>query len=280
MPERGGLLRRGALAPHPPRAHRRPGRPGRRVARQGSPLTRIGIITQARMTSTRLPGKVLIPAGGRSMLDHHIDRLAAADLPIVLATTTNAADDPLAALGHARGIDVFRGSETDVLSRFSGAASSAELDVVVRVTSDCPLIDPAVVLEGVRRFIALDDPHAHVSNVLQRTYPRGFDFEVFSAAALADADRNATEPAEREHVTPYLYAGGSPRANIHSITQDVDASHYRVTLDTPEDLTVIRRLIEEHGAASLDATGIVAVLDAHPDLAAVNAHVEQKKLGE
>ncbi len=232
------------------------------------------------MTSTRLPGKVLIPAGGRSMLDHHIDRLMATHLPIILATTSNAADDPLAALGHARGVEVFRGSESDVLSRFAGAASVSALDVVVRVTSDCPLIDPAVISAGVRRFIELGDPHAHVSNVLTRTYPRGFDFEVFSAAALAEADRNATEPAEREHVTPYLYAGESPRASLHSITQDVDASRYRVTLDTAEDLTVIRRLIEDHGAASLDVAGIVAVLDAHPELDAINAHVEQKKLGE
>lgn len=232
------------------------------------------------MTSTRLPGKVLIPAGGRSMLDHHIDRLATTGLPIILATTTNAADDPLAALGNARGVEVFRGSEADVLSRFAGASSASALDVVVRVTSDCPLIDPAVITRGVGRFLELDDPHAHVSNVLTRTYPRGFDFEVFSASALAEADENATDPAEREHVTPYLYAGGSPRASIHSITQDVDVSRYRVTLDTPEDLTVIRTLIEEHDAAALDVGGIVAVLDAHPELAGINAHVEQKKLGE
>mgnify|MGYP001952011106 FL=1 len=243
-------------------------------------MTRIGIITQARMTSSRLPGKVLIPAGGRSMLDHHIDRLSSADLPVVLATTTNAADDPLADLGHRRGIEVFRGSEDDVLSRFAGAASSAGLDVVVRVTSDCPLIDAALISDGVRRFVELDDPHAHVSNVLERTYPRGFDFEVFAASALAEADRNATEPAEREHVTPYLYTGRSPRSSIHSITQQVDASHYRVTLDTPEDLTVIRALIEDHGAAGLDVSEIVAVLDSHPELAAINSHVEQKKLGE
>ena len=228
-------------------------------------MTRIGIITQARMTSSRLPGKVLIPAGGRSMLDHHIDRLSSADLPVVLATTTNAADDPLADLGHRRGIEVFRGSEGDVLSRFAGAASSAGLDVVVRVTSDCPLIDAALISDGVR---------------LERTYPRGFDFEVFAASALAEADRNATEPAEREHVTPYLYTGRSPRSSIHSITQQVDASHYRVTLDTPEDLTVIRALIEDHGAAGLDVSEIVAVLDSHPELAAINSHVEQKKLGE
>ncbi|HZU92002.1 MAG TPA: glycosyltransferase family protein [Microbacterium sp.] len=243
-------------------------------------MTRIGIITQARMTSSRLPGKVLMRAGGRSMLDHHIDRLLPAGLPIILATTTNAADDPLAALGRARGFDVFRGSEDDVLGRFAGAASNADLDVVVRVTSDCPLIDPALISEGVRRFLELDDPDAHVSNVIERTFPRGFDFEVFSAAALAEADRNADQPLEREHVTPYLYANRSGRTSVHSVAQDVDASRYRVTLDTEEDLTLIRELIEVHGAAALNASEIVAVLEAHPALAAINAQIEQKKLGD
>lgn len=243
-------------------------------------MTRVGVITQARMTSTRLPGKVLLPAGGRSMLDHHIDRLLETGLPLVIATTTNAADDPLVALAEARGVGVFRGSESDVLGRFAGAAVEAGFDTVVRVTSDCPLIDPALIVEGVRRFAEADDADAHVSNVLQRTYPRGFDFEVFSTAALLDADRTATLPAEREHVTPYLYRPreGSPRT--HAVTQDRDSSQYRVTLDTAEDLLLIRTLIEQYGAAALTASEIVAVLDAHPEVASINSEVEQKKLGD
>lgn len=243
-------------------------------------MSRVGIITQARTTSTRLPNKVLLPAGGRSMLKHHIDRLLGTGIPVIVATTTNSTDDPIAALAEEQGVGLFRGDEHDVLSRFAGAARRAELDTVVRVTSDCPLIDPALILEGVRRYEELRDPRAHVSNVLERTYPRGFDFEVFSALALAEADREATEPAEREHVTPYLYADRSGRTSVHSITQDHDASRYRVTLDTPEDLTVIRALIEVHGAASLDVSQIIRVLDAHPELVAINERVEQKKLGD
>lgn len=243
-------------------------------------MTRVGIITQARMTSTRLPGKVLIPAGGRTLLDHHIDRLLSTGLPLVVATTTNATDEPIAALARSRGIAAYRGSETDVLSRFAGAAVENELDAVVRVTSDCPLIDPELISEGVRRYIELDDPSAYVSNVLERTYPRGFDFEVFSTSALLDADERSSDPIEREHVTTSLHRDRSGAVRFHSVRNGRDASVFRLTVDTPDDLVLIRELIERHGAAALGAPAIIALLEEHPELAAINAHVEQKKLGE
>ncbi|MCB8044824.1 hypothetical protein JM654_13600 [Microbacterium oxydans] len=122
-------------------------------------MTRVGIITQARMTSTRLPGKVLLAAGGRTLLDHHIDRLQKLDLPLVVATTTNASDDPIAALAVSRGARVFRGSETDVLGRFAGAARDAGLDVVVRVTSDCPPHRPRARQAGRRAVRRTRGPH-------------------------------------------------------------------------------------------------------------------------
>ncbi|GAB3630718.1 glycosyltransferase family protein [Microbacterium shaanxiense] len=243
-------------------------------------MTRVGIITQARMTSTRLPGKVLLTAGGKTMLGHHLDRLAAAGYPVIVATTENVTDDPIVDEATARGARVYRGSENDVLSRFSEAAADAELEVVVRVTSDCPLIDASLIVRGVEEYLALDDAGAHVSNVLERTYPRGFDFEVFSAAALADADAHATDPADREHVTPYLYRNRSGRMTMHAIRREADASRFRVTLDTSDDYDVITRLIRRHEAASLDSEQIIAVLNDHPELAELNAHVEQKKLGE
>ena len=243
-------------------------------------MNRVGIITQARMTSTRLPGKVLLPAGGKPMLAHHLERLAAVGAPLIVATTTNSADDPLVEIADSLGAAVFRGSEHDVLSRYVGAAAAENLDVVVRVTSDCPLIDPALIRRGIDRYLALDDPFAHVSNVLQRSYPRGFDFEVFSAEALRDADAHATADPDREHVTPYLYANRSGRTRLEPIVRSEDASRYRVTLDTPEDLDLLTALIEQHDAAHADAEGIIAILDRHPGLVAINAHVEQKKLGE
>ncbi|SFC42501.1 spore coat polysaccharide biosynthesis protein SpsF [Nocardioides terrae] len=241
----------------------------------------VGVITQARMTSTRLPGKVLMKAGGVTMLSHHVTRLQRAGLAVHVATTTNATDDPLVEAAGELGVPVHRGSEDDVLGRYADAAREFGLDVVVRVTSDCPLIDGAVVAEGVRAFEAAGDPTLYLSNSVERTYPRGFDFEVFSAGALLDADRNAREQAQREHVTPYLYSGaGSDRRPMRAFRRAGDASAYRVTLDTADDFELIRRLIEEHDAAGLGAEQIIDLLDRHPELVAINAHVEQKRLTE
>jgi spore coat polysaccharide biosynthesis protein SpsF len=242
-------------------------------------MSRVGIITQARTTSTRLPGKVLIQVAGRSLLEHHLDRLASVGVEVLVATTVNAADDPIADIAASRGLACSRGSEHDVLARFHDCAAAAALDVVVRVTSDCPLIDGRVIADGIGRYLAAGDEHLYLSNALRRTFPRGMDFEVFSASALADAALHATAPAHREHVTPYLYenAGGSTR--LAHVTWPVDRSGYRITLDTPDDLTLMRALIEDHGAHRLDCAGIIALLDEHPELARINAHVEQKTLG-
>lgn len=241
---------------------------------------KFGVITQARMTSTRLPGKVLIEVGGKTLLDWHLDRLEAAGLSPYVATTANETDEPIVALAERRGLPVHRGSEHDVLARFTGCIEEFDLEGVVRVTSDCPLIDGAPIAEAMATFEHADDPWLYLSNGLERTWPRGFDFEVFSAQALLDAGARATEEPHREHVTPYLYANVSGRMTLRNVARSADASGYRVTLDTPDDLVLIRELIENHGAGSLDAEGIIAVLDAHPELVAINAHIEQKKLGQ
>ncbi len=245
-------------------------------------MDRVGVVTQARTGSTRLPGKVLIEVAGRTMLDHHLDRLVAAGLDVYVATTGNASDDRVADLALGRGIAVFRGSEEDVLSRFAGCARAHDLDVVVRVTSDCPLIDGRVVADGVTRFLQLREQHGddvYLSNTLERTYPRGFDFEVVAASALQRADREATASRDREHVTPWLYAGPHRLSHLVQVRRAVDRSSYRVTLDTAEDLELIRRLLEEHDAAGLDCSGVIDVLDSHPELVALNADVAQRDLG-
>jgi spore coat polysaccharide biosynthesis protein SpsF len=242
-------------------------------------LSRTGVITQARTTSTRLPGKVLLEVGGRTLLDHHLDRLLAAGLDVYVATTTNATDEPIVELAEARGLGVHCGSEDDVLSRFTGCIEQFSLSTVVRVTSDCPLIDGQLVRKGIEIYESGADPWLYLSNGLERTYPRGFDFEVFSAEALLDAGEHATEQPQREHVTPYLYANVSGRMSLRNLSRTADASSYRVTLDTPDDLALIRALIEDHGAASKSVEEIIEILDAHPELVALNAHIEQKKLG-
>ena len=241
---------------------------------------KVGVVTQARTTSTRLPRKVLERVGGRSLLEHHLLRLASAGLPVVVATTDNAADDPVVAVAERAGVAVFRGSEHDVLSRYVGAAAQEGLDAVVRVTSDCPLVDGRLVAAGVGEFLALAHPDVYVTNTQPRTFPRGFDFEVFSRAALEEAHEHADLPGHREHVTPYLAQNVSGRVRTRNHARQPDRSGYRVTVDTAEDLELVRRLVEEHGADTLDCDGIVAVLDAHPELVALNAHVEQKRVGE
>lgn len=219
-------------------------------------------------------------AGEKTMLEHHLDRLKQAGYPVIVATTSNGIDDPIVGTAMDRDVSFFRGSEHDVLSRYALAANKHDLDVVVRVTSDCPLVDPNLVADGIEKFLSIDDPYAHVSNVIERTFPRGFDFEVFSTEVLAEAHASATTVSDREHVTPWIYNNRSGKTRLISVRRMVDASQYRITLDTMTDLTVIRALIENHGAAQLGADEIISVLERHPDIACFNSNVEQKIAGQ
>jgi spore coat polysaccharide biosynthesis protein SpsF len=241
---------------------------------------KIGIITQARATSTRLPAKVLLTAGGRTYLEHHLDHLQATGLPVIIATTTNEADEQIVEIATKAGVPVFRGSELDVLSRFAGAIREHELDGVVRVTSDCPLIDPEVVAAGVDRFRAEAAENLYVSNCLERTYPRGMDYEVFSGPRLLKADAEATLPADREHVTSYLHQNRTGDMRLVNMPWTESGSQYRLTLDTEDDRKLLATLIEDFGAADLNVADLVAIMDKHPELHALNEHIEQKKLGE
>ncbi|MDX5482282.1 MAG: glycosyltransferase family protein [Hymenobacteraceae bacterium] len=241
---------------------------------------KVGVISQARMTSTRLPGKVLIQVGGKTMLQHHIDRLRQAGLDVYLATTTNDSDDPIAAYAQQAAIPCYRGDEQNVLSRYYGCALEYGLDVIVRVTSDCPLIDGNLVADALQQYLTWDDESVYLSNALQRTFPRGFDFEIFSFSLLEEAFQNASKSADLEHVTPYINQNKSGRVKLRHYTQTEDASQYRITLDTPEDLQLITLLIERYGAQNLEGKEIIRVLQSHPELQNINTHVEQKKLGE
>jgi spore coat polysaccharide biosynthesis protein SpsF len=234
-----------------------------------------GIITQARMTSTRLPGKVLKTVLGKTLLEHHIERLRRAKVDeVVVATTTNAEDEPVVALCRKLSVPYFRGSELDVLGRYAGAAKQRGLDLVVRVTSDCPLIDPLVI----DRVIALrSDKYDYASNTITRSYPRGMDTEVFSGEMLAQAAAEAKEGYEREHVTPFFYK----RPERFRIGQDVyptDESAHRWTVDTPEDFLLIEKLLTglypEKPDFSLEDA--LALIGRHPGWSRLNAGVEQK----
>jgi spore coat polysaccharide biosynthesis protein SpsF len=231
------------------------------------------------MGSTRLPGKVLLPAAGIPLLTHHVRRLRQSRLPIILATTTEPADDVLAAYAQEHNLPCYRGSETDVLSRYYEAALQVGLDAVVRVTSDCPLIDGELVGAAADRFMAEQNPLVYRSNAIVRSFPRGLDFEIFSFQMLQEAYKQATSPYEREHVTPYLKTNPAalPRVIFRDeIYAEGDFSQFRITLDTPEDYAVIRALIEHHQAADLPCADLIRLLLAQPELMALNAHIEQK----
>jgi spore coat polysaccharide biosynthesis protein SpsF len=244
---------------------------------------KVVIVNQARMTSTRLPGKILKEVLGKPLLAYQIERLRGIPSAnqIVVATTTNWEDDVIEAFCVAHGLTCFRGSEEDVLSRYYGAARANGADVVVRVTSDCPLIDPAVSERVIRRYLDAENQYDYVSNTLERTYPRGLDTEVLSFGALEMAHRQATLPYEREHVTPFVYTHPE-RFRIAQVTDEVDRNEQRWTVDTLADFEFVRRVLESIYPANPNFVmrDVLDVLEVHPDWRAINAHVQQKKLGE
>lgn len=239
---------------------------------------RIGIITQARMTSTRLPGKVMLCLNNKPVLQHHVERLAQSKIPIFIATTVNTTDDPIVAFAQDQNLGFYRGDEQNVLSRYLECARENELDSIIRVTSDCPLIDGQMIQAAAEQYGRLDNPDIYLSNCLQRTYPRGFDFEIFSFKLLLEAFQKAKQPAELEHVTPYINQNRSGQVIFRHITRHQDKSHYRITLDTPEDFTLLKILIEEYQAHLLPAEDIISILDNHPELVRINEQIEQKSL--
>ena len=236
------------------------------------------IIVQARMTSTRLPGKVLLSLDGEPMLSRLVERLRRVRRAdgLVIATTTNATDDPIAALCAQLGVACHRGSEHDVLSRYADAARLHGADVVVRITSDCPLIDPALVDQLIACYQEGDCDY--LCNMLPPTWPYGMAVEVFSASALQQAHAEATQASEREHVTPFLYWHPA-RYRLRNVASPIDLSLHRWTVDTPEDYDLVRRLFEALHPTRPEFTlaDVLAAMDAHPDWLHINQHVEQKQ---
>jgi spore coat polysaccharide biosynthesis protein SpsF len=237
-------------------------------------------VIQARMGSTRLPGKVLADIGGRSMLGRVCDRVRRAETidRCVVATSEAPADRAIVEACRRLDVGCFCGSEHDVLDRFQQAAVYHGADVIVRITADCPLIDPEVTDRVVRAYLSRRPDYA--SNTLVRTWPRGLDTEVMTAAALARAAREATEPYQRAHVTPYLYQHPQ-RFRLLAVRDRDDASEHRWTVDTPEDLEFVRNVYDRLGRDCVfswrDALGLLAD---EPGLAALNRHVRQKQLVE
>ena len=242
-------------------------------------------IIQARMGSSRLPGKVLMNLQGKTVVAHVIERVqeACAVDEVVLATTERRGDDLLAEEGETLGVRVFRGSETDVLGRFHGTALQAGADLIVRITADCPLFDGALLEEMLQRRHTLptgEEPD-YLSNTLRRTYPRGLDAEIFSFKVLDLAHREARENFEREHVTPFIY-NRPDRFRLLGHEGRTDLSGYRWTLDTPEDWLFMREVFSllSGTGQKVSTAAVLNLLRERPELSELNARIEQKKLTE
>jgi spore coat polysaccharide biosynthesis protein SpsF len=240
---------------------------------------RINAIVQARMGSTRLPGKVLMDLGGQSALGRVVRRLECAKFldQIVVATSVASGDDAIAAECVRLQVPCFRGSEEDVLDRYYRAAQGWPSDAVVRITADCPLIDAEVVDQTIEVFLSSG---ADYSSNAQETYPLGISAEVFSVAALGRAWREARKEYEREHVTPFFYE--HPELfRISSISAHGDYSRYRLTLDTAEDLQLMRAVYANFdNQDTMTWQDVVGLLERRPELAGLNSHVVQKALHE
>jgi spore coat polysaccharide biosynthesis protein SpsF len=241
---------------------------------------RVVVIVQAHLGSTRLPGKALKDIGGRTMLARVARRTRRATLlaEVLVATTEKQADSAIVAECEALGVPVFRGSEEDVLDRYYQAAKASDAEAVVRITSDCPLVDPGVIDQVVGAF--LDEQVDYASNSIVRTYPRGLEVEVMNTVTLARAWRQAKEPYQRTHVTPYIYENPA-LFRLVSVTADRDYSGYRWTVDTPEDLEFVREVYAHLGGDdSFSWHDALRLLESEPELLAINSHVRQKTLRE
>jgi spore coat polysaccharide biosynthesis protein SpsF len=241
----------------------------------------INAIVASRMTSSRLPGKILKNLAGKPALEQLVERLSKSKYlnQTVIATTTNLEDNIIAATAERLEVPYYRGSELDVLSRTVEAAEATQTDIIVQITSDCPLIDSDTVDRVVERF--LEHPYLdYVSNCLVHTYPIGFSIEVFRTNTLRAIEKMTQDPADREHVSLYMYE----RPQQYHLS-NVEAPHFlrhpefRLTLDTIEDYQLISYIYEALYSKnnSFDLYDITQFLLKNPDLSQINVEVKQKK---
>jgi len=229
------------------------------------------------MSSTRLPGKVLADILGKPLLFYVVERARACKRldEVLVATTDKVPDDMVDYFCREEGIPYFRGDSDDVLKRYADAARSSNADVIVRITADCPLIDPEIIGSVIEEFMKGKCDYA--TNVLDRTYPRGLDVEVFGRDILEKLDRTVNDPEDREHVTRYIYCHPQ-EFRIGSVTHAENLSRHRWTVDTPEDLAFVRAVYNHFGHHNFSWRELIDVLKDHPEWCAINQHVPQKPL--
>lgn len=227
------------------------------------------LIVQARMDSTRLRGKILMPLFGKPMLQREIERLKQTRLldRVLVATTEDTADDAVADLGHACGVGIFRGNAKDVLDRYYQAAKEAKADVIVRVTGDCPLHDPEVIDLVVEHFERQRGDYARTP----MNFPEGLDTEVMSFKALEIAWQEAQLPSEREHVTPYI-RNHTDRFRVDRPWKagKIDRSHYHWSVDTEQDFKFVEAVYRHFGDEMFHVRDVLALLEKKPELLDIN----------
>ena len=232
------------------------------------------------MGSTRLPGKTLKPILGHPMLGLLAERLLRSKVDdVIIATTAAQGDRIIADLAPEWGVKVFRGSEDDVLDRVLSAAKAFDADIIVEMTGDCPLLDPGLVDEHIDYYLAND--FDHVSNVVQRTFPRGLDTQVFSVDVLEEVSKKTNDPADRENVSLYIYEHPEEYRLGHILAPEgLRGDHLRWCVDLPEDFALIEAVYEALYPANPAFTwqDVMQLLRERPELAALNRHIQQKKV--
>lgn len=239
-------------------------------------------IIQARMSSSRLPGKVLLDLAGRPVLSRMVEHVKKASMVnrVIVATTVDPSDDPIVELCEREKIEVFRGSLPDVLDRYYQAAKKVQAGIIVRLTGDCPLIDPQLIDQTISALLEQQADFAcnRLPPPFHRTYPIGLDVEACTFQALERAWKEATEKHDREHVLPYLYEVEG-RFKVVQLNHTEDLGELRWTLDTPEDYALLQELVKHlNGRNDFSWLEVLSVFREHPELAAINQSIKHKSM--
>lgn len=241
---------------------------------------KIVAIIQARMGSERLPGKVLKKVLNKPLLEYQIERVKRAKYinEIVVATTLSKIDEPIIKLCKKLSVSYYRGSERNVLSRYYKAAKEHNADIIVRITGDCPIIDPCIIDKVIMHFVSNSNKYDFVSNVIVRSYPRGMDTEVFTFGLLNAAFLEATSVFDLEHVTPFFYRNPT-RFRLANVSYKQKKGQYRLTVDTIEDFILVKKIVEalypNNPNFTLEDT--LELFKTNPHLILINQHVEQNR---
>ena len=236
----------------------------------------IGCIIQARMGSSRLPGKALMKSdSGKPLLYYVINQLRYCSKikNLVIATTTNQEDDEIEKFANNNSINVFRGKEKDVLDRYFQCAKKYSFSTIVRITADCPLIDPQIVDKVIEQFFS--ENYDFATNTLTRTFPIGTDVEVFSFSALNKAWENAQLPSEREHVTPYFH--NKENFKIINVENDKNISNLRLTVDRIEDFELIKQILNNISINPIHLEDVLELFSRKPELIEINKHINHNE---